>query len=96
MAKIVFNEDEELVSPIRYKHGDIDCWTAMESAFGRDAVIDFDLGNVLKYLWRSMHKGNRLQDLKKAGVYINHAIKLIEAGEKKDLSDDEKFEIDKH
>lgn len=34
----------------------------------------FDLGNCLKYLLRAGHKDNALQDLEKAGVYIEWAL----------------------
>lgn len=32
----------------------------------------FDLGNALKYIIRSKHKGNELMDLKKAEFYLQH------------------------
>jgi hypothetical protein len=38
----------------------------------------FNVGSALKYLARAPHKNNRLEDLKKAAWYINHAIRLVE------------------
>lgn len=34
----------------------------------------FDLGNALKYIIRSKHKGNELQDLKKAEFYLQRIV----------------------
>lgn len=42
-------------------------------------VIDFDIGNVLKYVCRWQYK-NGLEDLKKARWYLDHAIKKLEEG----------------
>lgn len=36
---------------------------------------DFCLGNAIKYLSRYRHKGNQVEDLKKAEWYINYLIK---------------------
>ena len=38
----------------------------------------FNLGNVIKYIWRAPHKEMRLQDLKKAQYYLNDEIKRLE------------------
>lgn len=40
--------------------------------------MSFNIGNIIKYLWRSDHKGNKLADLKKALWYLNDEIKKIE------------------
>lgn len=40
--------------------------------------LDFFLGNVVKYVCRSPHKGEELKDLKKAKYYIEHKIKQLE------------------
>ena len=43
-----------------------------------DWELDFDLGNVVKYISRAGRKGNKLEnlieDLEKAAFYLNHAI----------------------
>lgn len=44
--------------------------------------FNFNIGNAMKYLWRSDHK-NGLEDLKKARWYINREIERIE-GKKDD------------
>lgn len=40
--------------------------------------LNFDLGNVVKYIARCEHKGNKLLDLKKASMYLEHEIKSLE------------------
>ena len=39
--------------------------------------MDFNVGNIVKYLWRWYHKGG-LEDLKKAQWYLNDTIKEFE------------------
>jgi hypothetical protein len=41
--------------------------------------FNFNLGNAIKYIWRSGHKANTLQDLKKAQWYIEDEIKRLES-----------------
>jgi hypothetical protein len=36
--------------------------------------LGYNLGNVVKYITRSDHKGNKLQDLQKAQWYLNREI----------------------
>ena len=36
--------------------------------------MNFNLGNAIKYIWRSDLKGKRIEDLKKAVWYINREI----------------------
>lgn len=40
--------------------------------------MNFNLGNVIKYVWRADLKGNDLQDLKKARWYIDREIQRRE------------------
>jgi len=39
-----------------------------------DWQLDFDLGNVVKYISRAGRKDNKIEDLEKALFYLNHAI----------------------
>lgn len=41
--------------------------------------MNFNLGNVLKYIWRADHKGATLEDLKKARFYLDDEIKKRES-----------------
>ena len=43
-----------------------------------DWKLNFNLGNVIKYIARCEYKGNKLQDLKKAQMYLNHEIEMLE------------------
>ena len=43
--------------------------------------MDFNIGNVIKYVTRAKHKGTELQDLKKASWYLDREIKRLEKGE---------------
>lgn len=38
----------------------------------------FNLGNVIKYIWRAPLKGATLEDLKKARWYLNDEIRRLE------------------
>lgn len=40
--------------------------------------MTFNLGNVIKYLWRADHKNASLEDLKKAAWYLNDEIQRLE------------------
>lgn len=40
--------------------------------------MNFCLGNAIKYILRAEHKGNQIQDLKKASWYINREIARLE------------------
>jgi hypothetical protein len=40
--------------------------------------LNFNLGNVIKYIWRSDLKLDQLTDLKKAAWYLNDEIKKLE------------------
>jgi len=44
--------------------------------------MPFNLGNAVKYIWRSDEKGNTIQDLKKAIWYIKREIERLEKTEK--------------
>jgi hypothetical protein len=41
-------------------------------------LMTFNLGNVLKYIWRAGEKGPALTDLKKAQWYLTREIERIE------------------
>ena len=40
--------------------------------------MSFNLGNVIKYVWRADNKGNALEDLRKARWYLDDEIKRKE------------------
>jgi len=43
-----------------------------------DWKLGFCLGNTVKYIARAEHKGNALEDLKKAAWYLNRHIQKLE------------------
>ena len=63
--------------PKHYTQGGIECIDAMESALGKQVVIDFCLGNAFKYIFRCKNK-NGLEDIKKANWYLNKLVELAE------------------
>lgn len=70
----MFIEDEQpnmVIHPNHYNQGSIECWDAMESTFGKEAVMTFCKLNAFKYLWRSDSK-NGIEDVNKAINYLNH------------------------
>ena len=64
--------------PSHYNAGNVEAIDAIKSALG-DAFLDYCRGNVLKYVWRCRHKGNTLEDLRKAAKYLEWAIEEAES-----------------
>lgn len=48
----------------------IECITIIE-------YMSFNLGSAVKYIWRSGHRGNTIQDLQKARWYVDREIKRL-------------------
>jgi hypothetical protein len=59
--------------PEHYKTGGIETIDFIEAK-----SLGYHLGNVVKYVTRADHKGNRLEDLKKAQWYLNRAVASLE------------------
>lgn len=66
-----------VLQPSHYTQSTIECWDAMEAAFGKEAVQDFCLCNAFKYVWRCRYK-NGNEDIHKAIVYLEKYLKLEE------------------
>jgi len=61
---------EDMVNhPLHYKSGGIETIDFIESK-----GLNYRLGNVVKYITRADHKGNRMEDLKKALWYLQREI----------------------
>lgn len=60
--------------PAHYRTGLIEVIDFIE-----DQKFGYHLGNVVKYVSRSAHKGHQLQDLKKARWYLEREIMRLEA-----------------
>ena len=60
--------------------GKIETIDFIEDKLG-DGYVPYCIGNVIKYLSRYDKKGNPVEDLKKAEVYLGWAIKKLEEKE---------------
>jgi hypothetical protein len=56
-------------NPAHYKIGGIETIDFIEAK-----NLGYNLGNVVKYITRADHKGNKLEDLRKAQWYLTRAI----------------------
>jgi hypothetical protein len=70
------NVEDKVNSPSHYSHGEIECIDAIAAALTPDELKGFVKGNVIKYLWRTEHKGG-LEDLEKARWYLDYLIKKL-------------------
>jgi hypothetical protein len=59
--------------PPHYKVGGIETIDFIEAK-----SLSYNLGNVVKYITRADHKGNKLEDLKKAQWYLNREVQTME------------------
>ena len=59
--------------PAHYKVGGIETIDFIEAK-----QLSYHLGNVVKYITRADHKGNRIEDLQKARWYLNREIARLE------------------
>ena len=57
--------------PAHYTHGGIETWDVIEAW-----KLNYNLGNVVKYISRADHKGKRLEDLQKSRAYLDREICL--------------------
>ena len=64
---------ERIDHPPHYTFGEIEVIEAIE-----DWRLGFHLGNVVKYVARSAHKGDQLADLRKARWYLEREISRLE------------------
>ena len=60
-------------SPAHYKTGGIETIDYIEAK-----SLNYNLGNVVKYVSRSDYKGKKLEDLKKAQWYLNREVSNLE------------------
>ena len=65
----VLEKHDNVNHPSHYKVGGIETIDFIEAK-----SLSYNLGNVIKYLTRADHKGNKLEDLKKAQWYLNREI----------------------
>lgn len=65
-------EEDVINHPSHYTRGKIEVIDFIE-----DQQLPYHLGNVIKYIARAGHKGDKLEDLKKARWYLARYIELI-------------------
>lgn len=75
---------DNVEKPAHYNQGSVEAIDGIRAALG-DSFLDYCRGNVLKYVWRCQLKGKLLEDLRKAGKYLEWA---IEEAEKLELKSD--------
>jgi hypothetical protein len=61
--------------PPHYTHGGIECIEALEAMLGADGFNAYCRGTAVKYLWRTGHKWNAEEDIKKAIWYLERLVK---------------------
>lgn len=64
---------DNINQPKHYTFGEIEPIDVIE-----DWGLPYHLGNVIKYIARAEHKGNMVEDLKKARWYLDRHINLVD------------------
>jgi hypothetical protein len=71
-------EAEDMVTaPRHYNTGNIECIDAIEESMSSIAFKGYLKGNCMKYLWRYDYKGKQVEDLKKAGWYLQKLTEMV-------------------
>ena len=72
------NEVKDVVNnPDHYNTGNIECIEAIEESMSSVAFKGYLKGNCMKYLWRYDYKGKQVEDLQKAGWYLNKLTAMV-------------------
>lgn len=64
-------------NPSHYNTGEIECIDAIKESMSSVAFKGYLKGNCMKYLWRYDYKGKQVQDLEKAGWYLNKLTAIV-------------------
>lgn len=64
--------------PPHYNFGRVETIDYIEDCIGNRGLVDYCIGNALKYISRAHYKGKFLEDLKKAVWYLNKAVETYE------------------
>ena len=75
-----FDDDEEqdvVNNPEHYNTGNIECIDAIEESMSSHAFKGYLKGNCMKYLWRYDYKGKQVEDLQKAGWYLQKLTAMV-------------------
>ena len=68
--------------PSHYMKGGIETIDYIRAKLTEEQFVGYCLGNTLKYVSRASHKGNALEDYRKAQTYQGWAIKLLVEADK--------------
>ena len=71
------DEYDAVIRPEHYNTGNIECIEAIEESMSSVAFKGYLKGNCIKYLWRYDYKGKQVEDLQKAGWYLNKLTKMV-------------------
>ena len=72
------NEVKDVVNnPDHYNTGNIECIEAIEESMSSVAFKGYLKGNCMKYLWRYDYKGKQVEDLQKAGWYLQKLTQVV-------------------
>ena len=79
LEDIIARQDEEdmVGAPKHYNTGNIECIEAIEESMSSVAYKGYLKGNCMKYLWRYDYKGKQVEDLQKAGWYLNKLTNMV-------------------
>jgi len=79
--KAAHEEAEDIIDdvnkPRHYNTGSIECIEAIEESMSSVAFKGYLKGNCLKYLWRYDYKGKQVEDLQKAGWYLQKLTAMV-------------------
>jgi hypothetical protein len=70
-------ETDMVLRPAHYNTGNIECIEAIEESMSSHAFKGYLKGNCMKYLWRYEYKGKQVQDLQKAGWYLQKLTAMV-------------------
>ena len=74
-----FDDEEDVVNnPDHYNTGSIECIEGIQASMSAEAFAGYLKGNCMKYLWRYDYKGKPVEDLQKAGWYLNRLTDMVE------------------
>jgi len=71
-------EEDVVNNPDHYNTGSIECIEGIQASMSAEAFAGYLKGNCMKYLWRYDYKGKPVEDLQKAGWYLNRLTDMVE------------------
>ena len=66
--------NDQVNHPSHYTQGDIECIDTIRAALTPEQFTGFLKGQIIKYTWRSGHKGDPVVDQRKAAFYNKQLI----------------------